>query len=401
MTTRLSTEPSTAPSPTSASTTTPGTPADVLRAARALAPTITARAPEIEAARRLPPDLVDQLAAAGCFRILLPDSHGGMGADLAAVLDLIEILARADASTGWTVAIGASAWHDVAGLPRPTFDALYARGPDAVVAGAFSPSGTAVAEDGGYRVDGRWAFASGCEHATWLFGNCMEEVDGDHRLRTVLFSPSEVEIEDTWDVAGLRGTGSHHFRARGVLVPAHRTFDTFGAEPCLDAPAMQVPAPALFALELASVAVGTGFGALDEVTALAADKVPFLAGGPLADSAQFQHELAVADTELHAARGRLRELAGEAWTAASGGTPLSDDQRARIRAGAAWATGRGAAAVATAYRAGGGGSIYSSSPLQRRLRDVLGVTQHFLLRPDTFTHAGALLLGREIGLPVF
>src|SRR5690606_29962762 len=105
------------------------------------------------------------------FRLLLPTSHGGQGADLLSALEVLETLARADASVGWTVMIGAGSWIDLAGLPRATFDSLYADGPDAITAGVFNPTGTAVATGGGYRVTGRWAFASGCEHARWLFGN--------------------------------------------------------------------------------------------------------------------------------------------------------------------------------------------------------------------------------------
>src|SRR5690606_3743016 len=113
----------------------PSTARDTLAAVQELAPTIVARAGEVEAARRLPPDLLDQLVAAGCFRLLLPTSHGGQGADLLSALEVLETLARADASVGWTVMIGAGSWIDLAGLPRATFDSLYADGPDAITAG--------------------------------------------------------------------------------------------------------------------------------------------------------------------------------------------------------------------------------------------------------------------------
>ena len=123
------------------------TAADVLDATRELAPTIAARAAEIETARRLPPDL-----------------------------------ARADASVAWTVMIGAATWIDMAGLPRATFDALFAT-PDVITAGVFNPTGSIAVTRGGYQVSGRWSFASGCEHADWLFGNCIEGVvDGVPRL---------------------------------------------------------------------------------------------------------------------------------------------------------------------------------------------------------------------------
>lgn len=372
-----------------------------LDATLALAPTITDRAAEIEAAGDLPDDLVDELSAAGCFRVLLPRSHGGIGGDLPFAMQTVETLSRADASVGWTVMIGSGSWCDLAGLPRETFDALYADGADVIIGGAFNPTGSATAVDGGYRVNGRWAFASGCHHCTWLFGNCVEEHDGDHRLRTVVFAPDQIEIEDTWHVSGLRGTGSHHFRADDVRVAAARTFVTLAEEPCLDEPIVRIPPPALFALEIAAVAIGTAQGALDDILTLATDKVPLLAGAPLAGNPLFQFDLATADTELRAARQLLYQDAEGAWATAVEGSLFTPHQRARIRAAAAWATSRAAAVVDTAYRAGGGTSLYVDSALQRRLRDIHAVTQHFLVKPDTLTTAGAVLAGQDVDLTVF
>ena len=108
------------------------TPGAVLDAARELGPTIAGRAAEIEAARRLPADLLEELIGAGAFRLLLSSSYGGIGADLAGAMAVFEAMATADASTGWTVMIGAGSWVDRAGLPRTTFDELYADGPDAI-----------------------------------------------------------------------------------------------------------------------------------------------------------------------------------------------------------------------------------------------------------------------------
>jgi alkylation response protein AidB-like acyl-CoA dehydrogenase len=378
------------------------TPQTVLDAVRELAPVITARAAEIEVARRLPQDLLAELKAAGCFRLLVPESHGGVGATLMDGMDALEVIAAADASVAWTVMIGAGSWCDLAGLPRTTFDALFAAGPDVVVAGAFNPTGSIAAVDGGYLVNGRWGFASGCEHADWLFGNCVEGVaDGIPQLRVAVFSPDQVVIEDTWRVAGLSGTGSHHFRVEGLVVPAERTHRPLTEEPCIDAPIVRIPAPPLIALAIASVAIGTAQGALEEVVALAADKVPLLAGAPLATNALFHHELASADTSLRAARTLVHEEAEAVWAIASEGVPMSLQQRAHARATAAWATDQAAAAVTTAYRFGGGTSLYEESPLQRRLRDINAITQHFLVKPDTLTTAGAILAGQEPHLLVF
>lgn len=374
----------------------------ILDRAVELAPTIAARAAEIEAARRLPRDLLDELIGAGCFRLLMPASHGGIGADLPSAMRVYETLARADASVGWTVMIGAGAWCDLAGLPRAAFDGLFAGGTDVIVAGAFNPTGSLAAADDGYRVTGRWSFASGCEHADWLFGNSIEAVvDGHPRLRVAVFAPDQVVIEDTWTVSGLSGTGSHHFHVDDLFVPRERTFVPLVDEPCLDAPIVHLPPPALISLCIASVAIGAAQGALDDIVAVAADKVPLLAPAPLAANPLFQFELATADTELRAARALLYETADAAWTTAVDRSPLTLEQRARIRSAGAWATERAAAVVTTAYRAGGGSSLYADCPLQRRLRDIHAVTQHFLVKRDTLTTAGAVLAGQDIQVMVF
>jgi alkylation response protein AidB-like acyl-CoA dehydrogenase len=116
------------------------TAAQVRDAVEALAPTISARAAETEASRRLPADLLEELIKAGCFRLLLPASHGGVEADVPSAIRVIETLARADASVAWIVMIGGASWNDLTGLPRATFDAVFANGPDTIVAGAIAPT---------------------------------------------------------------------------------------------------------------------------------------------------------------------------------------------------------------------------------------------------------------------
>lgn len=374
----------------------------VLDAVRRLAPSIAARAEEIEADRRVPRDLLEDLIAARVFRLLRPATHGGAGADLPAAMSVYEALARADASVGWTAMIGSGSWCDLASLPRTTFDELFSGGPDVITAGVFSPTGSIVAAEDGHRVTGRWSFASGCEHADWIYGNCVEAVvDGVPRLRIAVFSPDQVVVEDTWTVSGLCGTGSHHFRVDSVVVPAGRTLDPMVDASSLDTPIVRVPPPALFALAIASVAIGTAQGAMDDIVAVAADKVPLLHSRPLAASPTFQLELATADTELSAARALIYQTAETAWEAATDAAEFTLHHRARIRAAAAWATEHAAGVVRAAYRAGGGGAIYAASPLQRRLRDVDALTQHFLVRRDTLTTAGAVLAGQNVDVMVF
>jgi indole-3-acetate monooxygenase len=374
----------------------------VLQGVRHLVPSISDRANEIEAGRRVPLDLIDELRAAGCFRLVRPASHGGLEASIADAMRALESLARADASVAWTVMIGAGSWIDLANLPRETFDGLYATNPDAITAGVFNPSGAIAPVDGGYRVNGRWSFASGCEHADVVFGNCVEGiVDGMPQLRGAVFAPSEVTIEDTWSVSGLCGTGSHHIHVDGVVIPAERTFVPMGGEPCIDALIVRLPPPAVFSLVLAAVALGIAQGALDDIAVLASDKVPLLSPVSLAGNPLFQFDLATADTDLRAARSLVYDEAAQLWATAGMGDPLTMEHRARGRASAVWAVDRAISVVTTAYRAGGGSSLYSNCPLQRRLRDIYALAQHFIVRRDTLVTAGAILAEQDVQLMVF
>jgi alkylation response protein AidB-like acyl-CoA dehydrogenase len=314
---------------------------------------------------------------------------------------LYEDLAAADASVAWIVMIGGAAWCDLVSLPRTTFDAVFSA-PSPIVAGAFNPSGAITPINGGYRVEGRWAFSSGCAHADWIYGNCVEGfADGGPVLRGALFRPDEIVVEDTWTATGMCATASHHFHVDDVSLPADRTFVPLGGEPCIDDPIAHVHTPAFVALVVASVALGIARGALEDVFALAGTKVPMLAASPLATNPLFQHDVAAADTELRAMRSLLHAAAAELWGAGVDRRPLSLEEIARTRAAAAWAAERAVHVVDTAHRFGGGTAVYAESPLQRRVRDVHTLAQHFIVRPDTLTTAGAVLAGQEPGVPVF
>ena len=203
-------------------------------------------------------------------------------------------------------------------------------------------------------------------------------------------------------MSGLCGTGSHHFRVDDVVVPAERTCRPMADPPCIDEPIVRIPPPALLSPLIAGVALGVAQGALDDILAIAAAKVPLLAGAPLAANPHFQYELATADTELRAARALLYETAESVWADGGG--------RGAVHDGAA---GPGARRGGVGHRPGRRRSsrpptgpvvaapLYADCPLQRRLRDVHAITQHFLVRRDTLTTAGAVLAGQDVDVPVF
>jgi alkylation response protein AidB-like acyl-CoA dehydrogenase len=367
----------------------------VLEGVRRLTPAITGRSAEIEEARTLPHDLLDELVAAGCFRSLVPRTHGGDETALVDHLVMLEELARADGSVGWTVMIGAAAPVLLGHLPAASFDAVYAGGPDVITAGTFNPTGTATRVDGGYHVSGRWSFASGCRHADRFIAHCRVDDGSVPPLRMMVLPAADVRIVDTWSTLGMCGTGSHDFIVADLAVADEWTFSVFAA-PELDFPALRIPELCLSTMAFAAVAVGIAAGALAEITELATSKVTMFADAPLAANPLFRNQIGEAHATLRAARALLHQDASAAWAAALEGAEFDDSVRACFRSATTWITTTAAHVVDVAYRAGGGTALYTSSPLQRRLRDIHTLTQHFGVKLDTYTLAGAVLAGQDV-----
>lgn len=373
-----------------------------LETVRALAPAIRARGDEIEQGRRVPLDLVRGLAEAGAFRMCIPRSLDGGEADVATLLDVIEEVASADGSAGWIVMIGATSGL-VSGYMAPAAAReIYGR-PDVITGGVFAPRGQAVPVDGGFRAQGRWPFGSGSEHCSWLLGGCMVVEDGKPRLigrgipdsRMMLFPASDVRIVDTWTVSGLRGTGSHDLEVAEVFVPAERAVSLITDRPVVDGPLFRFPVFGLLALGIAAVATGIARTAIDELVKIAGGKTPTGSKRLLGERGVIQMQVAQAEAALQSSRAWLRSTVAEAWDSActSGSIPVA--QRAALRLAATEATTRATRAVDLMYEAGGGSSIYATSPLQRCFRDVHVVTQHAMVAPSTYELTGRLLLGLD------
>jgi alkylation response protein AidB-like acyl-CoA dehydrogenase len=381
----------------------------LLDSVRDLAPSISARSAEIDAGRRLPPDLLAQLKAAGCFRMFVPKSHGGLDIDVPASMEIIETLATADGSTGWVVMIGSETPMFLALLSRKSFDHLYANGADVIIGGAFAPRGQAEVIDGGYRVSGRWSFASGCQHSDWLFGNCVVTENGKPRpglipgnpeARAMMFAPPKTQIIDTWSVNGLRGTGSHDIAVENLVVPADDSFDIFLGQSSVPGPSMAEPL-LYAALHIGTVAIGIAQRAITEIVALAnTNKRRLYASASLAESPLFQFRLGQADASLRAARNLLRSEADAVWSSAVAGNRISIDGRAPVMAAITWAVHTCSAVVDSCYKAGGGSSPYDGSSLQRCMRDIQTLTQHAAVAESWLTTSGAAILGRASGFGV-
>jgi alkylation response protein AidB-like acyl-CoA dehydrogenase len=375
-------------------------PDHALDAARRLATTAAELAPEAEERRQLTEPLVSALGEAGLFRLCVPASVGGLEAHPATLTAAVQALAAGDAAAAWCVAVAATSGLLAGYLPEESARAIYAE-PASMVAGVFAPKGRATAEKGGYRVSGRWPFASGCRHADWLMGGCVVDDDGTVRVlpngmpdvRLVLAPAQSFAIHDTWHVVGLRATGSHDIELDGVHVPSELSASVFSDPPLQPGPLYAFPLFGLLALAISSVCLGIGRGALDDLVAMAGGKVPAAGRRTLAERATVQAEVARAEAGLRAARALLDDAIGDAWEGAVASGSVDAGCRAGLRLAATHAAAAGLQATESAYRLGGGSAIYDDNPLQRRLRDVNAATQHMLVAPATWELTGRVLLG--------
>lgn len=370
---------------------------------RELASSITSRAAEIEAGRRMPPDLVEALRSIGIFRLFVPESHGGLELDMPAALEIFAALSRIDGSVGWISMIGGAHGIFAPLLPRDTYERVYQNGPDVIIAGSAQPVGRAEAVAGGWRVNGRWPFASGCQHAEWMFGFCVMTEggkplpgpagEGGPPLVRACFLPArDWQIEDTWYVAGLKGTGSHHITLRDTVVPAANFFDVANGVPCLPGPLYQAVLPVL-PLMLGAVSVGMAEGALDDVVKLAkTGRQQLHAAVPMRDSETFQVELGRIAAELRAARSFLEVQATSHWRHALAGTLKDEALHTQGTQTAIWIANSCVRAVDACFALGGSSALYETSPLQRRLRDLHVVAQHYNVQQRHYVNVGKLLL---------
>jgi len=385
-----------------------GTADDVIAGVKALAPEIRERAAEAEQARRMPPDLIDKLKAAGVFRALTPKSHGGLEIDFPSILEVIAEAARADGSAGWAVMIGSATALLLAKLPRQTFDEAYAAGPDIIQAGlAGAPAGRAERVEGGYRVTGRWPFSSGCQHADWIIGACVITEGGEPApgptpgaplTRVAALPAAEWTIEDTWHVAGLKGTGSHHTRLDDHFVPDAQMFDLFTGPPCVPGP-LYAALGAWTPLMHAAFAVGVARGALDDLVAHAnTGRRQLFARAGMTQSPIFQYELGQLDADLAAAEALLAATAQANWARAlkgEAGRPAAANES--FRAGV-WITQTCLKIAGGAFNLAGGSALYDASPLQRRMRDLNAGAQHAVVQRQNYQGVGAVRLGVATGV---
>jgi alkylation response protein AidB-like acyl-CoA dehydrogenase len=386
-------------------------PADtpILHAAIALSAKIRASGEEIEQARRIPMPIVEALKDAGVFGMAMPHAWGGPELDPLTQFRVIEALAMADGSVGWCAMINCDGGYVTAFLNQEVARTMY---PDlqAGTAAAATPTGQAQQEPDGYRVSGRFPFASGCQHSEWVWLGCVVMADGmplvdDNGVpatRQCLVKLAQCEILDTWYTTGLRGTGSNDLVVKDVFVKAEHTFG-FQDRDLIKRPGPLYAFPFMFAAKSSAVGLGIARHALEVLIETATNKAArrYMLGEHLEpaklmrDDVFVQEAVGRAEIMLTSARAYFFEVMGDLWsTLVSGGEP-NPAQVARFTTHHTYVTGVCVDVVQLVFKAAGGTAVYQKGPLDRCLRDILTMNQHVVGTLRTYEMAGRLLLGME------
>ena len=392
-------------------------PADVesqplVRAAAGLQPLLRELHDEIEREQRFPRALVEKMREAGLYRMVIPRSLGGYQADALTYLRAVELMAEGCGSVGWNLANNGIVQLVSLGLPDEGVHEFYAKGPDTPGAGtAVQGGGQAVPVEGGYRVTGRWSFGSGSPEASWMLGSFQILDDGKPRLSPEgkplywrgFFSRAEVEIvPGSWDVTGLRGTGSFDWTVHDVFLPERRTMVHAGVP--LDnqwdrwpGVTYSLPTQCWIGPHHSAVITGIARAGIDALIELAGGKTPRGRTGLLCDNPQVQDAVGRADAILNAGRAYRSAMITELWNSVAAGKGTTLEQRARCRLASTYAADSARQAIDLVYRHGGSTSFKRDSRLAECWRDLHTVGQTVTLAPEWYPIGGRVYLGIDPG----
>ncbi len=385
----------------------------LVRAAAELRPLLRASRETMEREQRLSPAVVERMRDAGLYRMTLPASFDGHALDPVTFFRAIELLAEGAGAVGWNAVNNGVIQLITLGLPDAGVEEIYGARTHVVVAGTAIPGGgEAVPVPAGYRVTGRWSFGSGCQEASWMLASfhvlgsdgqkLRREADGGTFWRGV-FRRDEVEVvPGSWDVTGLRATGSFDWTVKDRFLPLHRTMTHAGAP--LDNQwsrwpgiTYQLPTTAWIGPHHSSVITGIARAGLDAFAALAAEKEPRGRSGILRDYPQAQDAMGRADTMLDAGRAHRNGMLCELWHTLERGAAITLQQKARTRLASVFAADCAREAMDLAYRWGGSTAFKRDSRIAACWADLQVVGQTSTIGPEWYPIGGRALLGLDPG----
>lgn len=353
-----------------------------------------ARSEEFDQQKFISQDVIEQFRTLGVYRALVPKRFGGDEHSPAEFCQMVEDISIADGSAGWVASFGMSPVY-LSALPLETIKKIYADSPDVVFAGGIFPPQPASFVEGGLEVNGRWKFSSGCMGAS-LIGVGISPKNGDMLglPRLAVMPREKVRIEETWNVVGLVGTGSHDVVVEGVVVPEEWTF-VRGGPSNLDEPFFRYPSLSFATQVLSVVGLGVARAALDELSGMASGRISVTGAPSLSDRPLAQVEMAKAEASLRAARSWFYQAIDDAWASVLAGDPVSVEQTNMLRLSSTHATRIAAEVARTAQMLSGMSGVYRTSPLSRFVNDTQVITQHAFMGDMTYQNAGAIFFGNK------
>jgi alkylation response protein AidB-like acyl-CoA dehydrogenase len=379
---------------------------DLVERARALQPLISREADEIERTRRLTPAVTSALIENGLYRVLLPQSLGGIEAPLEIFMQMQEEIAKADASTAWCLGQCSVCAMTAAYLDADAADEIFNTPPGILAWGAIAHEAHAV--PGGYKASARWDFASGSRQASWLGAHVrVVEADGSQRkkpngapeIRTILFPVTSATMYDVWDVIGLKGTGTDSYSVDNLFIP-----DKFAAlrddpSACREkGPLYKLTTNAVFGMGFAATALGVARATLDAAIELARSKQP-QGLAAMRENNAVQGLIGRTEATLRAARAYLYATAAEVWRDLSRGDPVTEAHRIALRIATTWTIHQSAAVVDTAYHMTGATAVFAANPFERRFRDMHTIAQQIQARDSHYEDAGKVMLSARLSTP--
>jgi alkylation response protein AidB-like acyl-CoA dehydrogenase len=318
-----------------------------------------------------------------------------------------EEVGRHDSAAAWTLENPLDWAFLCCRLPDEGAEEIYSSGADILIAGQFGRPLNATSTDGGYRISGRAPFVSNCYDADWILSTVLVDVDqhaeGESEMRMVYFPRDRCEIIDTWDVMGMRGTGSNDISVTDVHVPKSRTFPMvpdFEPGSHYLGPLYRLPVAGVLATGIPTPMLGVARRALDEVTELACTKTPVEARGLLKERASAQVQLGRAEAILGSGRLLLLDTVREAWQRCIDGRTHSLEQKAALLLAMAHAMSSAVQAVELACRIAGTTAFRATSPLERCFRDVQTMRHHVWASEQRYGTFGQVCLGVPPDFPV-
>ena len=369
---------------------------EILANVRALVPEIQRRVAETAKLRRIPADLVEKLRTAGVFRIMFPRSWGGPEMPLPQQVELIETLSYGDPSVGWAVKIGTDSGYFCAFLDESAARELYPS-IDYATAGQAPPNGRAVRVPGGYRVTGRWGFASGCTHADVMVGGCLViETEGANPsgMIYILAPASSFEVEDTWYSNGLVGTGSHHYKTRDLFVPERHTFNLAGPAK-MTGPLFADAGSATVFIPMAGTPLGLMRRAIEVTLGLSREKVISLPPPPtlMRNLPRVKFALARAQMLYGAARAAVYESVNRYWEELLRDGHGSLQARRDMGLARIYAHRTAREVAQLMFDTVGAPAVYEGLPLGSLLRDAIVINEHLGFNDGVVERLGGVMLG--------